>query len=306
MQPTASRAILAISALSADAERSAAYTLKEEVMSASGSYHLPASQRDAQAEIERLAAQAHSGWDKESRMLSWLGLKDGMSVLELGSGPGFITEQLVTLVPTSPITCVEIDRTLLDQAEQRLQHKANQRLRFVEGSVTDMPLESDQFDFAYARLLFQHLRDPIAAAKEIWRVLRPGGKLVIYDIDDELFGLFEPALPEFAPVLEAFGQAQAARGGDRHIGRSLWRILTAAGFRTIELEAVGSHSAGSGVEPFLRHIHPDRMLSLVKGGLLSEEDLERFRAALTAWAALPDAYTLWMSLMICAEKPPRG
>ena len=43
-------------------------------MSASGSYNLPASHRDAQAEIERLAAQAHSGWNKESRTLSWFGL----------------------------------------------------------------------------------------------------------------------------------------------------------------------------------------------------------------------------------------
>jgi len=272
-------------------------------MSTSGSYNLPASNRDAQAEIERLAAQAHSGWDKESRTLSWFGLKDGMPVLELGSGPGFVTEQLLTLVPTSHITCVEINRTLLDRAEQHLENKASQRIRFVEGSAMDMHLESNQFDFAYARFLFQHLRDPIGAAKEIWRVLKPGGKLVICDIDDELFGLFEPALPEFAPILEAFGQGQAVQGGNRHIGRSMWRILTAAGFRTIELEVVGSHSAGIGVEPFLRHIHPDRMVSLVKRGLLSEEDLERFRTALTAWAALPDAYTIWLSLMICGEKP---
>jgi ubiquinone/menaquinone biosynthesis C-methylase UbiE len=273
------------------------------MMSASGSYNLPAAHREAQAEIERLAAQAHTGWDKESRTLSWFGLKDGMSVLELGSGPGFITEQLLVLVPTSPITCIEIDRALLDQAEQHLRHKANQRVRFVEGSVMDTHLDNDQFDFAYARFLFQHLRDPIGAAQEIWRVLKPGGKLAIYDIDDSLYGLFQPPIPEFAPVLEAFGQGQAARGGNRHIGRSLWRILNAARFCNIDLEAVVTHSADSGVEPFLRHIDPDRMLSLVRRGLLSEEDLERFRAALAAFVALPDSYTLWLSLMICGEKP---
>lgn len=272
-------------------------------MSASGSYELPSSPRDAQAELERLAAQARSGWDKEARMLSWFGLKDGLSVLELGSGPGFITRQLLPLVPNSPITCVEIDRTLLDQAELQLPPGASQRVRLVEGSVMAMPLEPEQFDLAYARLLFQHLPDPLGAAQEIWRVLKPGGKLIICDVDDGLFGLFQPPLPEFAPVLEAFGRAQAARGGNRQIGRRLWQTLKAAGFSQIELEVVASHSAEGGVAPFLRHIDPDRMRSLVTQGLLAAEDLERYRAALTAFAASPDAYTLWLMVMICGEKP---
>lgn len=275
-------------------------------MSASGSYNLPASQPAAQAEIERLAAQARSGWDKESRTLSWFGLQDGLSVLELGSGPGFITEQLAALLPASPITCVETDRAMLDQAKQYLHNRSKQRIRFVEGSVVDTHLESDQFDFAYARFLFQHLANPLAAAQEICRLLKPGGRLVIHDVDDTLFGLFEPPIPEFTPVIEAFGQAQAARGGNRYIGRQLSSILTGAGFSTIELEVVGSHSANRGVEPFLQHISPDRMRGLVERGFLSKEELERFGAALTAWAALPTAYTLWLTLMICAEKPKQG
>jgi hypothetical protein len=53
----------------------------------------------------------------------------------------------------------------------------------------------------------------------------------------------------------------------------------------------------------LRDIHPDRMQSLVERGLLGEADLERFRAALAAFARLPEAYTLWLALMICGEKP---
>lgn len=271
-------------------------------MSASGSYDLHGSHRDANAEIQRLAAQASSGWQKEARGLAWFGLNDGMSVLELGSGPGFVTGQLCALLPSSPITCVEVDRTLLDQAAQHLGGRVGRQVQLVEGSVMDMRLASGQFDFAYARLLFQHLPDPLGAAREIWRVLKPGGKLVVFDVDDELFGLFQPPIPEFAPVLTAFGQAQAARGGNRNIGGGLWHILRAAGFANVEVEAIASHSAEVGVENFLQHIHPDRMRSLVERGLLSEHDLEQFRAALAAFTAQPDAYTLWLMLMICAEK----
>jgi ubiquinone/menaquinone biosynthesis C-methylase UbiE len=272
-------------------------------MSATGSYDARASHRTLQAEVDRLAAQAQSGWGKEARTLSWFGLRDGLSILELGSGPGFITEQLLDLAPTSPITCLEVDRAFLTQAEGHLQGKADDRLRFVEGSVMDMPLESDQFDVAYARLLFQHLPDPLGAAREIWRVLKPGGRLIIYDVDDDLFGVFQPPIPEFAVVLEAFGQAQVARGGNRRIGRSLAPLLRDAGFCNLDLEALASHSDRIGVEAFLQHIDPDRLIALVNSGRLSEQDLERYRAALAAFRAAPDAYTLWLTLMVCGEKP---
>jgi len=67
-------------------------------MTTSGSYDIRESHRDTNAEIERLAAQARLGWGKEAHTLSWFGLKNGMSLIELGSGPGFITESLLTLL----------------------------------------------------------------------------------------------------------------------------------------------------------------------------------------------------------------
>lgn len=272
-------------------------------MTTSGSYNVRATQRDWKAEIERLAAQARLGWEKEARILLQAGLKDGMSILELGSGPGFITQQLLELAPHSTITCLEVDRALLEQAQEYLPSPAKDRVRFVQGSVTNTPLADNRFDFAFARYLFQHLPDPLGAAREIWRVLKPGGRFVIHDIDDGIFGLVDPMLPEFPDLLEKFAQAQAARGGNRHIGRQLWRILKAAGFGNLRLEVLAGHSDEFGLEPFLALLDPDRMLPLVRASLLSGEEMESLRGSYKQFLASPQPYVLILGLMVYGEKP---
>src|SRR5262245_23301383 len=102
-----------------------------------GSYNVHDSHRSAEAEIQRLAAQARLGWEKEARNLTWFGLKDGMSLLEVGSGPGFVTESLLTFLPNSALTCLELDPMLIQQAKQYLEKKGTERVQFFEGSVMD-------------------------------------------------------------------------------------------------------------------------------------------------------------------------
>lgn len=153
-----------------------------------GSYRIAEIHRDLDQELHRLHVQTDLGWPKEARALTWFGLQDGMTVLELGSGPGFITGHLLDLIPHSVITCLEIDPTMIAQAEQYLQDRQGDRVKFVSGSIMDMPLPDNVYDIAFARFLFQHLPDPVGAAREVLRVLRPGGKLVIHDIDADLGG----------------------------------------------------------------------------------------------------------------------
>jgi len=265
-----------------------------------GSYDISRTHRGREAEIERLAAQVALAWDKEARTLGWFGLRDGMAVLELGGGPGFITRRLLDLLPHSPITCLEIDASLIEEAQGYLADQ--DRLEFVEASVMDTGLPDDHFDFAYARLLYQHLPDPLAASREIRRVLKPGGKLVVYDIDDQLSILLDPPIPEWPTVMERFGQAQAAQGGNRHVGRRLWRILQAAGFQNLDLEIVAHHSDALGIEAFLPQFDPDRALPLLRAGLISEAEMEALRAARDRFLAAPEPYILSIALIVCGEK----
>ena len=271
---------------------------------ARGSYDPHAAHRDFESEVARLRAQALVTWPKEAARLEGYGLRDGMSVLEIGCGPGFVTRELLGRWPSLKVTGLELDADLARQA-RKLNRRAGQRVRVVEGSILDAGLRDNRFDFAIARLVFQHLPDPLVAAREAFRVLKPGGKLVVVDVDDALWGIADPALPELAPVLRKAAGAQSERGGNRLIGRRLHRLLLAAGFVDPDLDAVVGHSDQLGLEPFRANLDADRFRPLVEQGLLEETDVATARAAYERFLGSPAPFLLTLYLVACGAKPRR-
>jgi ubiquinone/menaquinone biosynthesis C-methylase UbiE len=266
-----------------------------------GSYRAPEQLRGLASELERLRAQVHLSWQREARLLGWLGLRDGMRVLELGCGPGFVTEQLLALVPRATLTALDADAELLGHARRLL--AGNARVRFIQASAQATGIADACFDFVLARYLFQHLPDPGAVAREALRVLRPGGRLVVVDLDAALWGIVDPAFPEVLPIYAKTGRAQAARGGDRLVGRRLWRILRASGFAQVELEAFVYHSDALGLEAFAPQMDPDRLLSAVRGGFITPEEHAQVQAAYRRFLASPNPYVLMIGLVACGERP---
>jgi ubiquinone/menaquinone biosynthesis C-methylase UbiE len=271
-------------------------------MTAEGSYQASTFNRDLETEIQRLKAQVHLSWEKEARTLKWYGLTDGMNVMEAGSGPGFFTEKLLELLPNSSITAVEIDPVLQEKAAEYLHQKAGGRVNHVQASVGDTGLPANSFDFAIARLLFLHLPDPVAAAREIFRILKPGGKLVIIDADGDLFWLTDPPF-SLETLKKKLNQVTALRGGNGYLGRHLCRLLKEVGFVSVDLEVVVSHSDIIGIEAFEPLLDTGPILQMVKQGLISESDIESYLVSRDEFLAAGDR-RLMMSfgLMACGEK----
>jgi ubiquinone/menaquinone biosynthesis C-methylase UbiE len=270
-------------------------------LTAAGSYDAGRAHRDRESELSRLRAQVDLSWEKEAARLVDLGLSDGASILEVGSGPGFYTQRLAQRFPGSAITCVDIDASLLAEARRLL--AGNPRLRFVEAPAESTSLPGASFDFAVARMLFQHLPDPVAAAREIGRLLKPGGRAAILDVDDDLLWILDPAPPNFEQLRTKLGEAQASHGGNRRVGRRLWRILSEAGLRPLSLDSVLIHSDESGLAAFAPQLDPGMLLPLVNAGLLAREQFEAITAGENRFLSDPESIVMMNFLLAAAEKP---
>lgn len=200
---------------------------------------------DNDAELDRLVAQATVAWPIESDVLDRHAIGSARSILDLACGPGAVTRRIASKVPGAEVVGVDLNHLLLDRAERDRRRDGVDRVRFVEADCHHLPFADDTFDFVYARFLFQHLSDPVSALGEARRVLRPGGRMLIVDVDDRDLRT-EPTLPEFDAFTRAASEAQAAAGGDRHIGGRLAGMLVEAGFRNARgrLIAVGSDDIG--------------------------------------------------------------
>ncbi|HSH44587.1 MAG TPA: methyltransferase domain-containing protein [Longimicrobiales bacterium] len=267
------------------------------------SYRVRDEHRDPAAELNRLRAQVDLSWAAELRHLRLLGVEGHESVLETGCGPGYVLERWRQAFPDAALTGLDLDNDLLQLGRSG---PVGAAVQWVRGDATRMPFPGARFDLVLARFLWQHLRDPAAAATEARRVLRPGGRIVVVDVDAELWGVAHPVFPEVIPIHVKHGRAQARRGGNRRIGRHLHRLLEDAGFQDVHLDVIAVSSDDVGLEPFLPQLDPDRQLIARRQGAVTETELEVLRSAHRRFVADPDAYVLMTHFVASGTVPTPG
>ena len=107
------------------------------------------------------------------------GLQRGQQVLDLGTGTGSVALKTAsTVLPGGTVTAVDISREMLGLARQRALTMGLSNITFLEGRAEEIPAPSGRFDVVLASLSLMYVIDRAAAAREITRVLRPGGRLV--------------------------------------------------------------------------------------------------------------------------------
>ena len=120
------------------------------------------------------------------------GIAEGMSVLELGCGPGEVTELVADLVgPSGNVLAVDRSEAMLAAAQERVGRKAERDVRFVCADLNGRPdyladMGHAAFDVIAGRRVLMYLADPQSAIAGLMPWLRQGGLVVFEEADSTL------------------------------------------------------------------------------------------------------------------------
>jgi len=214
-----------------------------------GAYDLQKAQ-DPEEELARLKKQASLIPQLEWNLLQLHGIQPHFHVLDAACGPGQTSVMMAQkMSPEARIQGIDRDASLLEEA-RALAASEQVHVDFQQADIHALPFEST-FDFIYCRLVFQHLPDPKKAIQGLKKALKPGGRLLIVDIDDDWF-FVEPPIPAFDQLISHGITYQRKQGGNRQIGKQLRNLLKAAGFSDIKTEVMPLNSDMVGMEAFLQ------------------------------------------------------
>lgn len=223
-------------------------------------------------------------------------LERGMSLLDVGSGPGTITVDLARRVGS--VTAVEAtdDAMALTRATAE---EAGVEVTCVVTDVHALDLRDDTFDVVHAHQVLQHVHDPVTALREMRRVCRPGGIVAVRESDYHGF-VWAPADPLLDRWLELYDTAARAKGGDPSAGRHLLGWARRAGFTDVTPGSSTWCWATPETRDWWGGLWSERIRSsalatqLRDTGLATQHELAEIGDAWLRWAAADDA---WFSVL---------
>lgn len=142
-------------------------------------------------DIKEITSKIELRYDKESQLksnlscgnnLSFLELKYGDRVLDLGCGRGLETIEAAKLVGDSgEAVGLDITPKMLDVAEDNAKKQYITNIDFTVGSIENLPFENESFNAVMSNCVINHAKDKSRVYREIYRILKDEGRFVVSD-----------------------------------------------------------------------------------------------------------------------------
>ncbi len=121
--------------------------------------------------------------DVRDKAFSVARVKKGKIAADIGAGSGFITEGLIG----KGLKVIAVDQSEAMLEEMRKKFSSAEGIEYCLGAAEKLPIPDEAVDYAFANMYIHHVESPQKAIKEMVRILKPGGELVITDMDEHEF-----------------------------------------------------------------------------------------------------------------------
>lgn len=241
--------------------------------------------------VSALPTPYHPHFDREverivqplkQRTYALMALENGSRVLDVGCGPASDTIALADRVGRDGFVIgIDSDKAMIAEAERKtIAAGVGDRVRHRTVNTLRLPFRDGEFDAVRCERTFQFIATPEVAMQEIVRVTRPGGVVVVADVDWGA-GSIDTLHPHTEVILQDVLARRVLPNG--YAGRTLYRLMKQAGLTEVATE----------LHPF--HLHALPMIRLIaqldiaeavalEEGLLTAEQIEQWRSDLERYA----------------------
>ncbi|HEX2946486.1 MAG TPA: methyltransferase domain-containing protein [Clostridia bacterium] len=154
-------------------------------------------------------------------------LKESMTLVDLGAGDGYLSRAVSPKV--KKVIAVDISGEMLKELNKKAVRGGLANIRTVEGDGCDMPLEDESVDLVCTNMFLHHVEEPLLAIKEMYRVLKPGGRVYLADLKEHSNVEFKDRMHD---IWQGFSQNRVRE----------W--FAECGFKNIQIESVNKKPAG--------------------------------------------------------------
>ncbi len=193
-------------------------------------------------EYQRLRQQAKVWEPSTMQILQRIGLREGMSCLDVGCGPGEAMRLMGEAVGgLGHVTGLDVDGKLRHEMLEVLKATAESNFSFIEGNIEAIDEVAGQpFDLTFARIVLLHVQDPVSVLRKMYSFTKPGGYIVIQDYDFRTMDVY-PKPESYAEYENVFFEVLHKAGRDTRIGHKLPAHFVDAGIGPPDGTDVAGH-----------------------------------------------------------------
>lgn len=158
----------------------------------------------------------------------------GSLVLEAGCGVGAQTVTLAANSPGAEITAVDISAHSVAAAKVKIEQAGFDNVTFLTGDIFDLPFAPQAFDHIFVCFVLEHLAQPVEALNRLKRFVKSGGTITVIE-GDHGSTYFHPPSETAQRAINCQVELQKKAGGNANIGRSLYPLLSEAGFDSVHV-----------------------------------------------------------------------